>query len=760
MEQQVTNKDLALISKIIETKDFITPKRKGIKKEMLEGPGRKLWEYIDDYYEKYHSVPSHDTVNTLLSEAKIKLWQVHEPIDYLSDAIIQRDTFEHLKKLQYDLDGWMNQEKPEDVVSNLHSFLKKQNEKHLADLQIVDAKDVVQEVIDSYKATQLGIMGIKTFCNSMDEMTTGWGKGDLSFFVARSGVGKCHGKGTKILMFDGSIKNVEDVVIGDQLMGPDSKPRNVLSLTRGKEEMFKIKPTKGEEWVCNKAHILSLKASSSIDKNYNSGDLYNITLEEYLKLSKRRQKNLRQWRTGVYFKEKYIPYDPYWAGLWLGDGTCREPNITKDEPELFEYYKEFCSKYGFQHTIHRSKNKTPHVSFITNKQINPLYGFIKSFQKNGEKRIREDYLINSEENRLRLLAGLIDTDGHLINNCYEIITKYKGLNDDILYLARSLGLAATSRVKKVTLEERDFTGTYYRIFISGDIDKIPCKILRKKAKPRKQIKDTLVTGFSVDSIGLGNYYGFSVDRDHLYLLGDFTVTHNSWSLVLVTHAALKQGKKVLLISGEMTTKDMIYRHLAIEYKIPYSPFRKAKLDDFNLKKLENAMRDYQTDRLLKVVDASGGVNTAAIEAAISQVQPDLVCVDATYRIKAPMKAKDRFENLALVTTELKSIAGRHKVPIIGSTQLNRDSTKKKDGEFGTEDLAMSDVLAWEASNIFALFQNEDHKKTNRMAFYPVKVREMEKASKPIVISWNFQNMDFYEMDDFIVAPPSNPVDHF
>jgi len=424
MEQQVNNKDLALISKIIETKDFITPKRKGVKKEMMEGPGRKLWEFIDDYYEKYHSVPSHDTVNNLLSDAKIKLWQVNEPIDYLTDAIIQRDTFEHLKKLQYDLDGWMNQEKPEDVISNLHTFLRKQNEKHLADLQIVDAKDVVQEVIDSYKATQLGLMGIKTFCPSMDDATGGWNKGDLSFFVARSGAGK------------------------------------------------------------------------------------------------------------------------------------------------------------------------------------------------------------------------------------------------------------------------------------------------------------------------------------------------SWSLVLAAHAAIKQGKKVLLISGEMTTKDLIYRHLAIEYKIPYSPFRKAKLDEFNMKKLEKASKEYQVDRILKVVDASGGVNTAAIEAAISQVQPDLVCVDATYRIKAPQKAKDRFENLALVTTELKSIAGRQKVPIIGSTQLNRDSTKKKDGEFGTEDLAMSDVLAWEASNIFALFQNEDHKKTNRMAFYPVKVREMEKANKPITISWNFQTMDFYEMDDFIVAPPSNPVDHF
>ena len=42
----------------------------------------------------------------------------------------------------------------------------------------------------------------------------------------------CHAKGSKILMYDGTFKNVEDIVIGDYLMGENSEPRKVLELHR------------------------------------------------------------------------------------------------------------------------------------------------------------------------------------------------------------------------------------------------------------------------------------------------------------------------------------------------------------------------------------------------------------------------------------------------------------------------------------------------------------------------------------------------
>ncbi len=94
-------------------------------------------------------------------------------------------------------------------------------------------------------------------------------------FVLPTGGGKCLGAGTPVLMFDGSIKAVEDVLVGDLLMGPDSKPRTVLSLARGSEELYRVTPVKGDAYVVNESHILSLRNTRTLD-------LRNIGIREYL----------------------------------------------------------------------------------------------------------------------------------------------------------------------------------------------------------------------------------------------------------------------------------------------------------------------------------------------------------------------------------------------------------------------------------------------------------------------------------------------
>ena len=67
---------------------------------------------------------------------------------------------------------------------------------------------------------------------------------------------RCFGKGTEILMYDGSIKKVEDIVAGDKVMGDDSTPRNVLSLARGEDIMYKLTPFGDEDnfVICNSEH--------------------------------------------------------------------------------------------------------------------------------------------------------------------------------------------------------------------------------------------------------------------------------------------------------------------------------------------------------------------------------------------------------------------------------------------------------------------------------------------------------------------------
>ncbi|MCO7729041.1 hypothetical protein NJB93_21015, partial [Brucella intermedia] len=72
----------------------------------------------------------------------------------------------------------------------------------------------------------------------------------------------CHAAGTPILLYDGTTKPVELVAVNDNLMGPDSKPRRVLRTVSGREMMYRITPVKGDPFVVNENHVLSLKTTN------------------------------------------------------------------------------------------------------------------------------------------------------------------------------------------------------------------------------------------------------------------------------------------------------------------------------------------------------------------------------------------------------------------------------------------------------------------------------------------------------------------
>lgn len=365
--------------------------------------------------------------------------------------------------------------------------------------------------------------------------------------VHGTGTGKCHGIDTPILMYDGSIKLVQDVREGDMLMGDDSTPRQVLSLARGRDELYSITSVKGETYTGNSEHILCLQHTS------NKSDVTEIPIKDYLQLSKKLQRNLKGYRTAIEFAEKPVPIDPYILGVWLGDGSKRDPVISSQDAVILKYVRDFCVK---NNSILTFQSKYDYrITSISKKYSNVFLEFLKSYNLLNNKHVPLDYKANSREVRLQVLAGLIDTDGYLTKNTYEITQKEKQLSDDVVFLARSLGFCATTTlVEKACIyngERRP--GMYYRTHISGDTNEIPVKILRKHASQRKQIKNPLRYGITVSSLGEGDYYGFTLDGNNRYVLGDFTVTHNTCTSIQVAEEYILrpefQDKRVMVVAS-------------------------------------------------------------------------------------------------------------------------------------------------------------------------------------------------------------------
>lgn len=382
----------------------------------------------------------------------------------------------------------------------------------------------------------------------------------------------CHAKGQKVLMFDGSLKAVEDVIVGDMLMGPDSRPRNVLALHRGTQTMHRIKPLRyGREFVVNAGHILSLEQTKLSDTRWESarsGQWTNISVDEYLRQATNFKHIWKLHRSkGIDFPVGgKLPLDPYLLGLILGDGHIRSNGtsgncsiaITSADHEVVDYLQRWVDKNDHRLKISKKTGtealtlnivrRERHEKKVGENQVGAaIIGLGLRDRLSDDKFIPEVYKTASRADRLAILAGLLDTDGHLQNGYFEFVSKSPALAADVAFIARSLGFAVSENVKEISRGK--YAGrSYHRITISGHVDAIPVLIERKKADPRLQKKDVHLSSFDVEEVGEGEYFGFEVDDDNLYLLDDFTITHNSGKSRVAKLAYARVGRMTLFLT--------------------------------------------------------------------------------------------------------------------------------------------------------------------------------------------------------------------
>lgn len=402
------------------------------------------------------------------------------------------------------------------------------------------------------------------------------------FMSLNTGAGKCLCYGTEILMFNGEKKEVQNIKPGELIMGDDSTPRTILNTCEGEEEMYEIVPHKGEPFTVNKSHILSLKFSSygaihkrgnSFDVKWFDGDLmkskafpskndadiyvsqlppnvFDIPLEKYLAYSKSIKHCLKSYWAPVNYPYQEVTLDPYFLGLWLGDGNSNSPLITTIDMEIENFMIEFAEKENVNLNVYKRKDKN-HVHNLSltgkTKNTNFVLKKMKALNLIDNKYIPLQYKANSREVRLQLLAGFIDTDGYYSQGCYEIMQVRKNLTDDLQDICRSLGFGCfTSECKKGCHYKGEYReGTYYRLKFSGfGIEDIPVLLPRKKATHRLQKKDPTVTSFKVVPKGIGKYYGFMIDGNRRFLLGSHMVTHNT---AMSVYLSIKLGLKTLVL---------------------------------------------------------------------------------------------------------------------------------------------------------------------------------------------------------------------
>ena len=409
---------------------------------------------------------------------------------------------------------------------------------------------------------------------------------------------ECFDPETEIMMWDGSIKLAKDIIIEDILIDDIGNPTTVRTTCSGFKNMYDVIPDKDnfikhrvtdnhiltlkirnhkvirnsnrknkkithiveflnrENLKIQKKNFNSFKEAEEFVKSFDDDDTLDITIEKYLELNKNTRNRLVLFKVPeINWTKKDIEMDPYLLGMWLGDGLSDGTGFAlnyKTDFETLAYWEKWAEeneaiitkgeRYSF--SIVSQKNKEETISGLCNRvEEPPLKKYLRKYNLLKNKHIPNDYLTNDRETRLKVLAGLVDTDGSVRAEGREIRICQGPANyriiEDVHTLAMSLGFSCNvkegrSQWRDKKSKEKKFN-TYKKLTITGHkIYEIPTLLPRKKLsiiENNTQIlrnNSFMCSKFKLKTAGIGPYVGWQLhDKSGRFCLKNGLISHNT-----------------------------------------------------------------------------------------------------------------------------------------------------------------------------------------------------------------------------------------
>lgn len=385
-------------------------------------------------------------------------------------------------------------------------------------------------------------------------------KGDLVrsyIFTGPSGVGKAQPLYSKILTPEGYV-TMGDVKLGDKVFTDTGDTAPITGVfPQGVRPIYEITLQDRTKIRVSDHHLNKIHYSKTVgprDKRVTVREYKVVTTLELIDLFKRGKRKLRIDTPSVDFPEQELLIDPYLLGTIIGDGGVSGNNMmfsNADEDVLIKVGDILKNDYEME-LRHRS-NHDYRISYIDevnhagnrgNRGLHDIsrnYDYEKTLRgkleklglnvKSKSKFIPKEYLINSRDNRLKLLQGLMDTDGYVsLQGTVEFSTSSPQLSKDFAHLARSLGIRVTVSTKIPKIGDKEY-GTHYihYLHIPNDLPFCTRSKMVERIKPRQnpQLRNIV----SIDYVGEEECQCIMVGHpSHTYISDDFIPTHNTTSV--------------------------------------------------------------------------------------------------------------------------------------------------------------------------------------------------------------------------------------
>lgn len=376
---------------------------------------------------------------------------------------------------------------------------------------------------------------------------------DLAVLNLPPRIGKALSDDTPVLTRRG-WKNHGDLVIGDYVLNHKGQFVKVQNVSDKCDMEYKVTFSNGEsinchgnhEWVVYDRHIGDyriIETKNMIGKLRDGGNShahYRFLLPEHDIVN------------GEY---AFLPVDPYTLGAWLGDGTNTNPYITGDKKDRVIPDTIALRGYPIRHRWVNSVTGAYTYDFDCLRESLQCLGMCHS-RYTVPKHIPEQYLVASIQQRLELLAGLLDTDGTLRRkkHRYSFTTCDELLRDDFVSLVNTFGWRTSVVRYEPRISSSGIAGRKpYWVISFNPTMYIPCMLERKQLKEFSNSRRISIVNIEkLDEEKQGNCIQV---EGGVYLVGRQLIpTHNStMSLFFITFRAGLYPDLAILGNGHSTS---------------------------------------------------------------------------------------------------------------------------------------------------------------------------------------------------------------
>lgn len=363
-------------------------------------------------------------------------------------------------------------------------------------------------------------------------------------FVGPTGTGKAQPLYSKIKTPTGWT-TMGEISLGDKVSTPDGNDANVIGIfPQGVKDIYEITFADGRKAQSCKEHLWKV-----YNKHWRHGWKI-LSLEEIMNLSLGVKKELYiPLIESDNTTENELPLPAYFMGIMLGDGCLQNTNFSSADEEIVSYIRSNLQE-GYD-VRHRDNYDYSIISTKPRREIQSLnskqekwHYYVEAFTGLGlrgtrshEKFIPDVYKSGSRSQRIQLIQGLMDSDGHVCGSGSMSFTSVsKQLAEDFQEIVRSIGGISKLKVSKNRTYMYNGVKTPCRDAYTVSVRyKTPRDLVRLSRKVNSapgddyQYKNLKLRIDNIEKVSTEQAQCIMVDHpDHLYITDDYVVTHNTF----------------------------------------------------------------------------------------------------------------------------------------------------------------------------------------------------------------------------------------